>query len=62
MNSQRCCMVEREVGNILVHMGVLPERLFHIAPDGPTAGAARAVGGADYFVYGPEHGLFEPLV
>lgn len=52
-------MVERGVNNILVHMGVLPESE-HIAPDGPTR--LLEVGGADYFVYAPEDGLFEPLV
>ena len=52
-------MVERGVNNILVHMAVLPESA-RIAPDGPTR--LLEVGGADYFVYAPENGLFEPLV
>ena len=52
-------MVERGVNNMLVHMGVLPESA-RIAPDGPTR--LLEVGGADYFVYAPDNGLFEPLV
>ena len=52
-------MVERGVNNVLVHMGILPESA-RIVPDGPTR--FLEVGGADYFVYTPENGLFEPLV
>jgi uncharacterized protein len=52
-------MVERGVTNVLVHLGILPASA-PIAPDGPTR--FLEVGGADYFVYAPENGLFEPLV
>jgi uncharacterized protein len=52
-------MVERGVNNMLVHLGVLP-RSAHIAPDQPTR--MLEVGGACYFVYAPENGLFESLV
>ena len=52
-------MVERGVNNVLVHLGILPEG-DRIVPDGPTR--FLEVGGPDYFVYAPEHGLFEPLV
>ena len=52
-------MVERGVINVLAHLGILPatER---IAPEQPTQ--FLEVGAADYFVYAPENGLFEPLV
>ena len=53
------CMVERGVNNVLVHLGILPASA-RIAPDEPTR--MLEVGGADYFVYAPENGLFEPLV
>jgi predicted deacylase len=52
-------MVERGVTNLLVHMGILPEG-DRVAPPGPTR--YLEVGGADYFVYAPENGLYEPLV
>jgi hypothetical protein len=52
-------MVERGVNNTLVHMGILPESV-RIVPDEPTR--LLEVGGADYFVYAPENGLYEPLV
>jgi uncharacterized protein len=52
-------MVERGVNNVLVHQGILPDSA-RISPDGPTR--FFEVGGADYFVYAPESGLFEPLV
>jgi len=52
-------MVERGVNNLMVHLGILPESA-RIAPDGPTR--TLLVGGADYFVYAPDNGLFEPLV
>ena len=51
-------MVERGVGNVLVHLGILPEG-DRIVPDEPTR--YLEVGGPDYFVYAPENGLFEPL-
>lgn len=52
-------MVERGVNNLMVHLGILPDSA-RIAPDGPTR--TLLVGGADYFVYAPDNGLFEPLV
>jgi uncharacterized protein len=52
-------MVERGVNNLLVHLGILPESA-RIVPDEPTR--LLEVGGADYFVYAPENGLYEPLV
>ena len=52
-------IAERGVNNLLVHLGILPEG-DRIAPDGPTR--TLEVGGADYYVYTPENGLFEPLV
>lgn len=52
-------MVERGVNNLMVHLGILPENA-RIAADGPTR--TLLVGGADYFVYAPDNGLFEPLV
>ena len=52
-------MVERGVNNLMVHLGILPESA-RIAPDGPTR--TLLVGGADFFVYAPDNGLFEPLV
>ena len=52
-------MVERGVNNLLVHLGILPE-----TDRMPAPGPCRylEVGGADYYVYAPENGLFEPLV
>ncbi len=52
-------IAERGVNNLLVHMGILPDT-DRIAPDGPTR--TLEVGGADYYVYTPENGLYEPLV
>jgi predicted deacylase len=52
-------IAERGVNNLLVHLGILPEA-DRIALDGPTR--MLEVGGADYYVYTPENGLFEPLV
>lgn len=52
-------IVERGVNNLLVHMGILPES-DRIRYDGPTR--MLEVGGADYYVYTPENGLYEPLV
>jgi hypothetical protein len=52
-------MVERGVNNLMVHLGILPEAE-RIAAPAPTR--ILKVGGADYFVYAPENGLFEPLV
>jgi predicted deacylase len=50
---------ERGVNNLLVHLGILPAR-DRIAPPGPTR--VLEVVGADYFVYTPEAGLWEPRV
>jgi predicted deacylase len=52
-------IAERGVNNLLVHLGILPDTA-RIAPDGATR--TLEVGGADYYVYTPENGLFEPLV
>jgi hypothetical protein len=52
-------IAERGVNNLLVHLGILPERA-RIAPDGPTR--TLEIGGADYYVYTPENGVYEPLV
>jgi predicted deacylase len=52
-------IAERGENNLLVHLGILPES-DRIAPDGPTR--ILEVGGPDYFVYAPEHGVYEPLV
>ncbi len=52
-------MVERGVNNVLVHMNILPQG-DRIAPTVPTR--FLLVGGADYFVYTPDDGVFEPLV
>lgn len=52
-------IAERGVNNLLVHLGILPER-DRIGYDGPTR--MLEVGGADYYVYAPENGLYEPLV
>ncbi len=52
-------IAERGVTNLLVHLGILPDTA-RIAPDGPTR--TLEVAGADYYVYTPENGLFEPLV
>jgi uncharacterized protein len=49
---------ERGITNLLVHMGILPAG-DRIAPPTPTR--ILDVGGADYFVYATEVGLFEPL-
>ncbi len=51
-------IAERGVRNLLVHTGILPasER---IAPPEPTR--LLEVGGADYFTYASESGVFEPL-
>lgn len=51
-------MVERGVTNLLVHMGILPEADRIEAPQ-PTR--FLEVGGADYYVYAHENGLYEPL-
>lgn len=52
-------IAERGVNNLLVHMGILPES-DRIAFAGPTR--ILEVGGAEYYVYTPENGLYEPLV
>jgi len=52
-------IAERALRNLLVHMGILPETA-RIAADGPTR--VTYVGGADYFVYASENGVWEPCV
>lgn len=52
-------IVERGLRNILVHAGILPEAM-RIA--GEAAGRIVEVKGADYFVYAPDSGVFEPVV
>jgi predicted deacylase len=52
-------IAERGVRNVLVHLGILPGQ-DRIEPEAPTR--LLEVGGADYFVYAPEGGVFEPLV
>jgi len=52
-------IAERGVNNLLVHLGILPEH-DRQALDGPQR--FLEVGGADYYVYAPENGLYEPLV
>ena len=52
-------IVERGLRNVLVHMGILPKRM---RLKGPEATRIVEVGGADYFIYAPEGGVFEPLV
>jgi predicted deacylase len=52
-------IAERGANNLLVHLGILPESA-RMPPEGPTR--MLEVGGADYYVYAPENGLFEPLV
>jgi hypothetical protein len=51
-------IVERGLGNVLAHMGILP------AERGVAAEVPRCleVGGPAYFVYAPESGVFEPAV
>jgi len=51
-------MVERGVNNLMVHLGILPE-IDRMPTPVPTR--YLEVGGADYYVYAPENGLFEPL-
>ncbi|MDR3536591.1 MAG: succinylglutamate desuccinylase/aspartoacylase family protein [Acetobacteraceae bacterium] len=51
-------MVERGVVNLLVHLGILPES-DRIAAPTPTR--YLEVGGAEYYVYAPDNGLYEPL-
>jgi predicted deacylase len=52
-------IAERGVNNLLVHLGILPERA-RIPFEGPRR--VLEVGGGDYYVYTPENGLYEPLV
>ncbi len=52
-------IVERGLRNVLVHMGILPKRM---RLKGPEATRIVEVGGADYFIYAPEGGVFEPVV
>lgn len=50
-------LVERGVKNLLAHAGVLKD--WKIQHDGPTR--LVELKGADYYVYAPEPGLFEPF-
>jgi hypothetical protein len=52
-------IAERAVRNLMVHMGILPESA-RIPADGPMR--VTRVGGADYFVYASEAGVWEPCV
>jgi uncharacterized protein len=52
-------IAERGVRNLLVHLGILPFSQ-RIPPPEPTR--LLEVGGADYFTYASENGVFEPLV
>ena len=52
-------IAERAVRNLLVHIGILPETA-RIAADEPMR--VTYVGGADYFVYASENGVWEPCV
>jgi predicted deacylase len=52
-------IVERGLRNLLVHVGILPESARVPAPQ-PTR--VTFVGGADYFVYASESGVWEPCV
>jgi predicted deacylase len=52
-------IAERALRNLLVHVGILPETA-RIAPEGPMR--VTFVGGADYFVYASEGGVWEPCV
>ena len=52
-------IAERGLRNLLVHLGILPE-VMRIPVDGP--GRVVEVGGADYFIYAPDSGVFEPVV
>jgi predicted deacylase len=50
-------IAERALRNLLVHLGILPEAA-RMPSDGPTR--LTYVGGADYFVYASENGVWEP--
>jgi predicted deacylase len=52
-------IVERGLRNVLVHMGILPKKM-RLKSEGETR--VVEVGGADYFIYTPEAGVFEPVV
>lgn len=52
-------IAERGLRNVLVELGILPEG-DRIPGDGPTR--ILEVGGADWFVYASESGVWEPLV
>jgi predicted deacylase len=52
-------IAERGLRNVLVHVGILPES--ERIP-GPGKTRVVEVGGADYFIYAPESGVFEPVV
>ena len=51
-------IAERGLRNLLVHVGILPERE-RVAGDGPTR--VLDVGGQDYYSYASEDGVFEPV-
>jgi predicted deacylase len=51
-------IVERGLRNVLVHMGILPKKMRLKGEETRFL----AVGGAEYFVYAPEGGVFEPAV
>lgn len=51
-------IVERGLRNVLVQMGILPQEM---RQEG-EATRFLGVGGAEYFVYAPESGVFEPAV
>jgi predicted deacylase len=51
-------IVERGLRNVLVHMGILPKKM-RLKGEGTRF---LNVGGAEYFVYAPESGVFEPTV
>lgn len=51
-------IVETGLRNVLVHMGILPKKM-RIKSEGETR--VVEVGGADYFIYAPDGGVFEPV-
>lgn len=51
-------IAERGLRNILVHVGILPEGA---RIEGAASTRVVEVGGADYFIYAPESGVFEPV-
>jgi predicted deacylase len=51
-------IVERGLRNVLVHVGILPKRM---RIKGEAVTRVVEVGGAEYFNYAPESGVFEPV-